>query len=281
MKFGIAMFLTDYSISAVDLARACEARGFESLWLPEHSHIPLSRNSRWPGGGDLPKCYYDVMDPFVALGAAAAVTENLKLATGICLVIQRDPIHLAKEISTLEQISNGRFLFGIGAGWNAEEMADHGTAFETRFKVMAERVEAMRTIWTESKPEYHGEFVDFDAMMTWPKPVQKPTPPVIVGGAFPYGARRAIQYGDGWMPIGGRDQDIVGMLPRFRQMASEAGRHPDDLPVTLFAFPEDEDRLGQARDAGVDRVVFTLPSEDGETMLPKLDALADLAGRVG
>ena len=171
MKFGIAMFLTDYSMSAVDLARACEERGFESLWLPEHSHIPLSRNSPWPGGAELPKCYYDVMDPFVALGAAAAVTENLKLATGICLVIQRDPIQLAKEVATLDQISGGRFLFGIGAGWNAEEMADHGTAFQSRFQLMAERVEAMRAIWSESKPEYHGAFVEFDAMMAWPKPV--------------------------------------------------------------------------------------------------------------
>ncbi len=281
MKFGIAMFLTDYSMTAVALARACEERGFESLWLPEHSHIPLSRNSPWPGGGDLPKCYYDVMDPFVALGAAAAVTETLKLATGICLVIQRDPIQLAKETATLDQISNGRFLFGIGAGWNAEEMADHGTAFKTRFKLMEERIQAMRTIWTENKPEYHGDFVDFDAMMAWPKPLQKAGPPVIVGGAFPYGARRAISYGDGWMPIGGRGQDIVDILPRFRQMASEAGRNPDDLPITLFAFPEDEARLGQARDAGVERIVFSLPSEGGETMLPKLDALAELAGRVG
>ncbi len=281
MHYGIAMFVTDYSIAAAELARATEERGFESLWMPEHSHIPLSRTSPWPGGGELPKAYYDVMDPFVMLGAAAAVTTNLKLATGICLVVQRDPIQLAKEVSTLDQISGGRFLFGIGAGWNAEEMADHGTDFATRFELMAERVEAMATIWTESKPAYHGEFVEFEPMATWPKPLQKPHPPVIVGGAFPHGARRAIAYGDGWMPIGGRDQDIVELLPRFRQLASEAGRGPDELPVTLFAFPEDEARLGQARDAGVERVVFTLPSEAAGDIVARLDGLAELAGRVG
>src|SRR4030095_6873475 len=151
-------------------------------------------------GGDLPKKYYDVMDPFVTLSAAAAATTRLRVGTGICLVVQRDPIQTAKEVASLDQVSGGRFLFGIGAGWNAEEMADHGTEFGSRFKVMQERVEAMRAIWTKSKPEYSGEHVRFPPMMTWPKPAQKPHPPVIVGGAYPYGARRAIAYGDGWLP---------------------------------------------------------------------------------
>ena len=177
MHVGVAMFVTDYSIAPTELARALEDRGFESLWLPEHSHIPLSRASPWPQGGDLPKKYYDVMDPFVVLGAAAAVTTRLKIGTGICLVPQRDPIQTAKSVASIDQISKGRFLFGVGAGWNAEEMADHGTDFKSRNEVMRERIEAMRAIWTQTKPEYHGKFVKFGPMMSWPKPVQKPYPP--------------------------------------------------------------------------------------------------------
>ena len=177
MDFGAAIFFTDYSMGPVELGRALEERGFESLWAPEHSHIPLSRRSPFPQGGDLPKKYYDVMDPFVTLSAAAAATTRLRVGTGICLVVQRDPIQTAKEVASLDQVSGGRFLFGIGAGWNAEEMADHGTEFGSRFKVMQERVEAMRAIWTKSKPEYSGEHVRFPPMMTWPKPSQKPHPP--------------------------------------------------------------------------------------------------------
>ena len=232
MDFGAAIFFTDYSMGPAELGRALEERGFESLWAPEHSHIPLSRQSPFPQGGDLPKKYYDVMDPFVTLSAAAAATTRLKVGTGICLVVQRDPIQTAKEVATLDQVSGGRFLFGIGAGWNAEEMADHGTDFKSRFEVMRERVEAMRAIWTKSKPEYSGEFVQFPPMMTWPKPVQKPHPPVIVGGAYPYGARRAIAYGDGWVPHARRPAygDVLGLLPEFRKMATAAGRDPDDHP---------------------------------------------------
>src|SRR5258706_6168200 len=160
MEFGASMFFTDYSMTPTALAQALEERGFESVWAPEHSHIPLSRDSPFPGGGDVPKRYYDVMDPFVTLAAAAAATKTLKVATGICLVVQRDPIQTAKSVASLDQVSGGRFLFGVGAGWNAEEMADHGTAFKTRAKLMQERLAAMREIWTKSKAEYHGEFVD-------------------------------------------------------------------------------------------------------------------------
>src|SRR5881398_125516 len=184
MHFGGAMFFTDYSMSAPELARALEERGFESVWAPEHSHIPLSRKTPFPGGGDLPKPYYDAMDPFVVLAAAAQVTRTIKLGTGVALIQQRDPIQTAKLVASIDQVSQGRFLFGVGSGWNAEEMADHGTAFKTRHKVARERIEAMKLIWTETRPEYHGEFVSFDPMMTWPKPVQKPHPQVIVGGAF-------------------------------------------------------------------------------------------------
>ena len=232
MEFGAAIFFTDYAMGPVELGRALEERGFESLWAPEHSHIPLSRQSPFPQGGDLPKKYYDVMDPFVTLAAAAAATTRLKVGTGICLVVQRDPIQTAKQVASLDQISGGRFLFGIGAGWNAEEMADHGTVFASRFKLMRERVEAMKAIWTQSKPEYHGEFVSFPPMMTWPKPIQKPHPPVIVGGAYPYGARRAIAYGDGWVPHARRPAygDVLNLLPDFKKMASGGRARPRDHP---------------------------------------------------
>ena len=280
MEFGASIFFTDYSIAPTALATAMEARGFESLWAPEHSHIPTSRLSPYPGGGDLPKSYYDVLDPFVALAAAAVVTKTLKLGTGVCLVIQRDTIQTAKLVASLDQISGGRFLFGIGGGWNAEEMADHGTEFATRFKKMREQIEAMILIWTKSKPEYHGEFVNFDPMMTWPKPIQKPHPPVIVGGAFPHAARRAIRYGQGWIPIAGRG-DITDQIPAFRKMAEEAGRDPATLPISLFSAKEDLDTLKRFRDLGVARVTVALPSAPADQVLPILDRWAGLRAAVG
>jgi probable F420-dependent oxidoreductase len=278
MNFGAAIFFTDYSIGPVALGRALEERGFESLWAPEHSHIPLSRRSPFPQGGELPKKYYDVMDPFVTLAAAAAVTSRLKVATGICLVVQRDPIHTAKAVASLDQTSGGRFLFGIGAGWNAEEMADHGTEFASRFAVMQERVEAMKAIWTQSKPEYRGKFVEFPPMMTWPKPVQHPHPPVIVGGAFPYGARRAIAYGDGWVPHARRPAygEVLGMLPEFRKMATAAGRDPASIPITVFGVAEDRELIERYRAAGVARLVFNLPPSKAEEVLPILDRCTSL-----
>ena len=278
MNFGAAIFFTDYSMGPAELGRALEERGFESLWAPEHSHIPLSRRSPFPQGGDLPKKYYDVMDPFVTLAAAAATTTRLRVGTGVCLVVQRDPIQTAKTVASLDQVSGGRFLFGIGAGWNAEEMLDHGTDFKSRFKVMRERVEAMRAIWTKSKPEYNGEFVKFPPMMTWPKPVQKPHPPVIVGGAFPYGARRAIAYGDGWMPHARRPEygDVIKLLPDFKKLLAESGRDPASLPVTIFGVPEDRDLIKHYRDAGVDRLVFNLNPAKADEVLPVLDRCAAL-----
>ncbi len=198
MKLGVSIFPTDYSVSPTDLAVAAEERGFDSLWFPEHSHIPVSRLTPWPGGGDLPQQYYDCMDPFVALAAAAAVTKTIKLGTGICLVIQRDPIQTAKEVATLDKISGGRVQFGVGGGWNLDEISNHGTEFKTRFRLMGERIAAMKEIWTQEQAEYHGEFVDFDPIFAAPKPVQKPYPPIIVGGGFPHSAKRVIEYGDGW-----------------------------------------------------------------------------------
>jgi probable F420-dependent oxidoreductase len=278
MDYGVAIFSTDYSITPAELAVAAEDRGFESLWFPEHSHIPLSRLSPWGGGGELPKHYYDCMDPLVGMATAAAVTKTILLCTGVCLVIQRDPIQLAKEVATLDQLSNGRVIMGVGGGWNAEEMADHGTEFKNRFRLMAERIAAMKIIWTESKPEFKGEFVNFDPMMAWPKPFQKPYPPILVGGGFPHGARRAIEYGDGWMPLGGRGFDVLETLPRFRQMAAEADRDPDGLGITIFGAEGKTDILKGYQDAGVERTVFTLPSAGSDEVLPLLDKYAELIG---
>jgi probable F420-dependent oxidoreductase len=278
MEIGAAIFFTEYSIAPAELAVALEERGFESLWAPEHSHIPASRRSPAQGGGELPKRYYDVMDPFVTLTAAATATKRLKVGTGICLVIQRDTIQTAKLVASIDQVSGGRFLFGIGGGWNAEEMADHGTAFPTRFQKMAEQVSAMKKIWTSEQPEYHGALVDFPPMLTWPKPVQKPHPPVIVGGAFPWAARRAVRYGDGWIPLagGGRDADPLEVVPRFRRMAEEAGRDPRSLSVTVAGPAEDLDLLQRYRDLGIDRVNFPLPPARRDEVIPVLDRLANL-----
>jgi probable F420-dependent oxidoreductase len=284
MHFGASIFFTDSSITPAALGRALEERGFESVWAAEHSHIPLSRKSPWGGGGDLPKQYYDVMDPFVTLTAAACATTTLKIGTGVCLVNQRDPIQLAKLVASIDQVSAGRFLFGVGNGWNQDEMENHGTVFATRHKLVRERIEAMREIWTKSKPEYHGEFVNFDPMMTWPKPVQKPHPPVIIGGVYPYAARRAVRYGDGWMPLAGRPAqygDVFDYVPKFREMLKEAGRDPETFPVSLFSSVDDLDRLKRYRDMGIVRSVVSLPAAGEDVVLPILDRWAELMRQVG
>ena len=282
MHFGASMFFTEYSMTSAALAKALEERGFESVWAPEHSHIPSSRRSPWPGGGDLPKQYYDVMDPFVTLTAAAMATTRLKVGTGVCLVNQRDPIQTAKLVASIDQVSAGRFLFGIGVGWNAEEMEDHGTTFSTRAKLVRERVEAMKAIWTLPEADYHGEFVNFDPMIARPKPVQQPHPPVIVGGAFPHGARRAVRYGEGWIPIAGRSAygDAFETVPKFRAMLKEAGRDPASCPVSMFGAAEDGDMLKRYRDLGVARVAPSLPAAKEDVVLPILDRWATLIGRM-
>jgi probable F420-dependent oxidoreductase len=278
MKIGAVMFFTAYSMTPAALGRALEARGFESLWVPEHSHIPLSRVTPYPAGGPLIRPYYDIMDPFLVLNTAAAVTTRLKIGTGVCLMNQRDPIHTAKLVSSIDQLSGGRFLFGVGNGWNRDEMENHGTVFATRHKLARERIEAMKAIWTEDDAEYHGEFVNFDKMNQWPKPVQKPHPPVIVGGAFPYAARRAIRYGDGWIPRADRlEKAGVGVLiEQFRQMATEAGRDLASLPITIFRVPEQIERLRYCQEIGIDRLVFSLPAEKEDSILPILDRWAAL-----
>jgi probable F420-dependent oxidoreductase len=267
MHFGGAMFFTDYSMSAPELARALEERGFESVWAPEHSHIPLSRKTPFPGGGEVPKQYYDAMDPFVVLAAASQVTKRIKFGTGVALIQQRDVIQTAKLVASIDQVSQGRFLFGVGGGWNQDEMEDHGTVYATRFKRMRESIEAMKEVWTKAEAEYHGEFVNFDPMIARPKPVQKPHPPIHVGGAFPHGARRAIRYGDGWIPGG----DIREVLPKFHEMARDAGRDPASIEITSFALGEDPDRVKRLAEMGVARVVPMFPPEKADTVLPIVD----------
>ena len=283
MKIGAAMFFTDYSMAPGELGRALEERGFDSVWAPEHSHIPVTRASAFPSGGELPKKYYDCMDPFVALTAAAAATTTLMVGTGVCLVVQRDPIQTAKLVASIDQVSGGRFLFGVGDGWNADEMANHGTAFKTRHKLTRERIEAMKVIWTQSKAEYHGEFVNFDPMMARPKPVQNPYPPILVGGAFPYGARRAVRYGDGWMPHRVRPEyaNVADLIPQCRELIAASERDPASVPVTIWGAKEDMAMLERDRSLGVVRVIISLESAKADVILPELDRWAEIIRKLG
>ena len=269
MRIGVTMFATDYAIPPHELAAEAETRGFESVWFPEHSHIPTSRKSPWPGGAELPKWYYDTYDPFVAMGAAAVVTKTIKLGTGVCLVVQRDPIHTAKEVATVDRLSNGRLLFGIGGGWNAEEMADHGTA-STRFKLMRERREAMKAIRAVETEIFGEPPFDDDGGL----PVQAASA-IIVGGGFSGRAPRH-SHADGWMPIGGRGGDTLATLPPFRETLKTAGRPESEVPVTLFGVGMNGEGLKRARDAGVERVVFGVPAEARDKVLPLLDKAAAL-----
>lgn len=277
MEFGASIFFTDYSISPTELAIALEERGFDSLWAAEHSHIPVPRRTPPPGGGELAKRYYDVMDPFVTLAAAAAVTKTLKVATGICLVIQRDTIQTAKSVASIDQVSGGRFLFGIGGGWNVEEIEAHGTVFATRMQKMREQIEAMKEIWTKTTAEYNGEIVKVPSMQTWPKPTHKPYPPILVGGAFPWAARRAVRYGDGWFP-NATSGDPEVYMPGFQKMVAEAGR--GSLPVTIGGAPEDLAKLQRFRELGAVRANVSLPAEGRDQILPILDRWAALKRQV-
>jgi len=278
MKFGGAMFFTDYSMTATELAAELEERGFESVWTPEHSHIPLSRKSPYPGGGDLPKEYYDAMDPFVVLAAASQVTKTIKLGTGVLLVQQRDAIQTAKLVASIDQVSQGRFLFGVGGGWNQDEMENHGTIYASRFKRMRESIEAMKEIWTKEHAEYHGQFVNFDPMIARPKTVTKPHPPIHVGGAFPQGARRAIRYGDGWIPVA--RTDLSEIVPKFRQQALDAGRDPKSIEITLFGLAANVDQLKRFAEIGVARVVPMFPPQKAATVLPIMDRWTKLMQQV-
>ena len=269
MEFGASIFFTDYSITPAELGRALEERGFDSVWAAEHSHIPVPRRTR--ADQELGRRYYDVMDPFVTLTAAACATKTLKVATGIALVIQRDTIQTAKQVASIDVVSGGRFIFGIGGGWNQEEIENHGTVFQTRMQRMREQMEAMKQIWTKETAEYHGDIVEFGTIQTRPQPVQKPHPPIVLGGAFPWAARRAVRYGDGWYP-NASSGDPEQYVPAFRKMAADAGR--GKLSLRLGGAPDDVDRLKRFRDLGVDAVNVTLMSDKRDEILPILDRWA-------
>ncbi len=277
MQIGASMFSTDYSIRPDDLAKLLEDRGFESMWVPEHTHIPASRVSPWPGGGDLPKDYWHTYDPFVALTAAASVTANLKVGTGICLIMERDPITTAKEVASLDMLSNGRFIFGIGGGWNAEEMANHGTQYRRRWRVMRENILAMKEIWTQNEAEFHGRYVSFDKIWSYPKPVQKPHPPIIMGGDGPTTFDRVVEYCDGWMPISGRQTEGPSLgekIATLKRRVEDAGRDPDSITISSFNTRPSAETVQRMESDGVNRVVFSLPSAERDVVVPLIDEWA-------
>ena len=268
MKLGLMIFPTLDTPAPAAIARMAEERGFESLFFPEHTHIPASRETPYPAGGELPAEYSRTFDPFVALTAAACATTTLKIGTGICLVVERDPITTAKEVASIDHVSGGRFLFGIGLGWNREEMRHHGTDPRTRKRLLAERLEAMKAIWTQDEASYHGEFVDFDRIWSWPKPLQQPHPPILVGGNGPSVLDRVVEHGDEWMPNVIDDDTLLRQIAELRE---KAGR---DVPVTLYAAPRDRDRLARFEEAGVERAVLYVPQrKDLEDRLDKDAAL--------
>ena len=282
MKLGIFSFNTEYTMPADELARECEARGFESLWLPEHTHIPASRESQYPGGGTLPKEYAHMSDPFIGLAAAAAVTNTLKLGTGISLVVEHDPIVQAKQVASLDRISNGRFLFGVGAGWNKEEMANHGTPPRKRWKVLTERLEAMKVLWTEDEASYHGEFVNFDRIWSYPKPITKPHPQILLGSLnSPTGRQRAVDLCDGWIPVETAIADMPASIADLHERARAAGRDPASLPISFFCVhAAGMERLERYRSLGAVRTVVRAPTTGRDEILPFLDRYAEIARKL-
>jgi probable F420-dependent oxidoreductase len=283
-SFGLLMFPTDYAIGPDVLAREAESMGFESLFFPEHTHIPASRRSPWPGGAELPREYWHTHDPFVALTMAASVTQELKVGTGIALITERDPILMAKQAATLDFLSGGRLLLGVGAGWNAEEMAHHGTKYDERWRVLRERILAMQQIWTQEEAEFHGEFVDFEKIWSYPKPKQAGGPPILLGASSKYIYRRIAEYCDGWFPIyqnqaraaasGGIDyhQTITNIDAAWAE-AGRSGR-PD---YSIFGVGPDEAAVDALIKDGFNRIIFSLPPSGADDVLPLVERYAAIA----
>jgi probable F420-dependent oxidoreductase len=281
MKFGVAIFPSEDVPEPSELARMAEERGFESLLFPEHTHIPASRDTPYPAGGELPPEYSRTYDPFVALAAAAAASKTLKVGTAICLVIERDPIITAKEVASVDRLSGGRFLFGVGAGWNVEEMANHGTDSSKRFGIMRERVEAMKEIWGEDEASYHGRYVNFERIWSWPKPAQTPHPPILVGGNGPKVLDRVLAYGDEWMPNRVKDDQIIPRFEELGRRAAEAGRQ---IPITVAGMMRDPARIERFEQAGVHRGLFWLPAQgmdEVEAAFDKYAAAAEQYAKAG
>jgi probable F420-dependent oxidoreductase len=285
VKLGLTIFPTADSMRPAALARAAEERGFDSLWLPEHSHFPVSPFTPGPDAEAGPgREYYELLDPFAALASAAEATRTLLLGTSICLVVQRDPIQLAKQVATLDVLSGGRFLFGVGAGWHPLEMGNHGTAFDTRVALMSERLEAMKTIWREEQAEYHGRFVDFAPLYQWPKPLRKPHPPIHVGANGAASLGRVVREGDAWLPVLMSPDDadkVLPLVPELRRRVEAAGRDPAAFEVSVYMCPAEEAMLERCAEAGVDRAIFLLPSRGPDAVLPLVDAWAGLQRRLG
>lgn len=276
MDVGVFYFPTDYGINVAELGKALEDRGFGSLYVPEHTHIPLSRKTPFPGGGELPKRYSHTHDPFVALSFAAAATRKLKIGTGICLVPQHEPIVTAKAIASLDQLSGGRFVFGIGGGWNVDEMENHGATHKDRFKIMREHVLAMKALWTQEEASFHGQFVNFDPVWSYPKPAQRPHPPIILGGESDHTLRRVVEYCDGWFPRTRAGFDPVEAVERLKKMALEKGRDPKSLSITVFGAPNKAEALASYAKAGIDGALLAVPDGTRDEILAFLDKQAPL-----
>jgi probable F420-dependent oxidoreductase len=276
MQFGVSMFPADFAISVTDFGRAAEDHGFESLFFPEHTHIPVHRETPWPGAPgikDPPREYSHTLDVFVALGAVAAVTTRIKLGTGICLVIQRDPILLAKEVASVDRLSGGRFLFGVGAGWLREEIANHGTDPRLRWHLFGERMRAIEAIWSSDEAEFHGRLVNFDPIWSWPKPIQTPRPPVLLGGDYGKAIERVIEYADEWMPHPDRGElPLRDRIAQFHDRCAAAGRPA--LPVTVYGAPSDAREVESYIEAGVSRTVLRVPAAPASEALPALQRAA-------
>jgi probable F420-dependent oxidoreductase len=276
MRVGVFYFPTDYGIGIAELAEALEARGFESLFMCEHTHIPTSRRTPFPGGGELPRRYAHTHDPFVALSFAAAATTKLLLGTGICLVAQRDPIVTAKCVASLDQLSGGRFIFGIGGGWNVDEMENHGTRYETRFRLLRERVLAMKALWTEEEASFRGELVNMSLSWCYPKPKQRPHPPIILGGESDHTLKRVVEFCDGWYPRANARFNHKEAPERLRRAAAIAGRNHGSLSISVFRAPADERTLAEYREAGITRAVLEVPDASRDEIMRLLDKNAQL-----
>jgi len=274
MQIGLFPFLTDYSMPVDQLAIAAEERGFDSIWVPEHTHIPANRRTDYPGGGELPKEYSHTLDPFVALAMAAGVTKNLKLATGICLLIEHQALTIAKTVATLDHLSGGRVMLGLGAGWNREEMENHGTQYSSRFRKLEEQMAALREIWTNDVATFHGEFENFDSVWSWPKPVQQPHPPLILGGETDHTLKRIVRLGDGWLPRAMNPERVIAGMEKLQRFAEEAGRDPATISVSVFAPPPKDDVINRFRETAAERVILMVPPQDADATLRRLDRYA-------
>ena len=268
---GIFYFATEYGHNVVDVARDAEQRGFESLWLPEHTHIPVSRKTPYAGGAELPKEYAHTLDPFVALAAVATATKHIRLATGISLLIERDTITMAKTLATLDLLSNGRAILGVGGGWNREEAEHHGVEWSQRFQKLEEQITAIKIIWANDEASFHGEHVRFDPIWSWPKPIQRPRPPILLGGETDHTLRRVIKYCDGWLPRARDPEIIVRGIARLNELAEEAGRDPESISVNVFAPRPDAELIDRFKSMGVARIVLWLPPEDRNAVSRRLD----------